>query len=434
MKWSNLLLKTAVKAYKQAQREQAKAQREQQREARQAEKTDLKQARLERRISLDRELGSLSPEEFEAFVATLFERDGWDASLTAWSGDMGIDIHLTRRSDGRRAVVQCKKYKGTVGQPVARDLFGVMTHEGVDAGYVVTTGHFSSAAISFSQGKPIQLIDGEGLLEWINHHKEFARSSAGTDNATDKVPSTTAVNLEAGQAAERLGENSEPYVRPETKAFMSQLLHNLGEQRRLINSFRQEQDRSRVRATWPYLSSLQKVAQMCRHRLTRLQAIMNEFVQAISEDFSERTPEGKLAENFERSSAVLREIGSEYKKVSSLANLPGPQGSLVRGLLDCYLALMDDLDAFFAQGEEEIGLFLDSPSAALRKGLVVRTPEGAFRLGDILTEFPYAVAAIKKLDALANSIASQPGAGCLVSVIAFLCFAVGLGLLLVACI
>lgn len=185
MKWSDLFLKTAVKAYKEAQREQAKAQREWQREARRAEKAHLKQARLERRISLDRELGSLSPEEFEAFVAALFERDGWRASLTAQSGDMGIDINLTRRSDGRRAVVQCKRYRGTVGQPVIRDLFGTMTHEGVDDGYVVTTGHFSSAAVSFSQGKSIQLIDGEGLLEWVNRHKEFARSSAGTDNATD---------------------------------------------------------------------------------------------------------------------------------------------------------------------------------------------------------------------------------------------------------
>ena len=187
-----------------------------------------------------------------------------------------------------------------------------------------------------------------------------------------KGPSATAINLEANQAAERLGENSELYVRPETKAFMSQLLHNLREQRKLINSLRQEQNRNQVRATRPYSSSLQQVAQMCRHRATRLLAIMNEFGQAISDDFSERTPEGKLVQSFERSSAALREIASEYKEVSSLANLPGPQSSLVRGLLDSYLALMNDLDAFFAQGEEEIGLFLDSPSLDFHgRGLLV---------------------------------------------------------------
>lgn len=424
MNWTNLLLRTAIKAYKEYQRGQA-------REARQAEKRRLKQARLERRISLDRELGSLSPEEFEAFVATLFERDGWHASLTVQSSDMGIDINLTRRSDGRRAVVQCKRYKGTVGQSVVRDLFGVMTHEGVDDGYVVTTGHFSSAAVSFSQGKPIQLIDGEGLLEWLNRHKELAPSSAGTDNATDKGPSATVVNPEADQPAERLQENSEPYVRPETKAFMSQLLHNFGEQRRLIDSLRQEQDRSQARVPWSYFSSPPKVAQMCQRRLTRLQAIVEESTEAVTGDFSEWTPEEKLAGSFERFSASLREIGSEYKEVSSFATLADPQRSLVRGLLDCYLAVMDDLDAFFAQGEAQIGLFLDSPNAALRKGLLVRTPGGGFRLTDLMGEFPRVVAAFERCRMLIGSVAPQWGAGCLVSVAAFLCFASGLVLLLV---
>ena len=389
MKWSDLLFRTAVRAHKEWQRGQAKAQREWQKEARRAEKTHLKQARLERRISLDRELGSLSPEEFEVFVATLFERDGWYASLTARSSDMGIDINLTRRSDGRRAVVQCKRYRGTVGQPVVRDLFGVMTHEGVDDGYVVTTGHFSSAAVSFSQGKSMQLIDGEGLLEWVNRHKVLALPSASTDNATDNGPSATAVNLEADQTDERLQENSEPYVRPETKAFMSQVLHNFGEQRRLIDSLRQEQDRSQATPAWSYFSSLQKVAQMCQRRMTHLMAIVEDFAEAVKGDYSEWTPEGKRVESFERSSAALREISSEYKEVSSLASLAGPRGSLVRGLLDCYLAVMDDLDAFLAQGEAEIGLFLDSPSEALKKGLAIRRPDGAFRLASVETELPH---------------------------------------------
>lgn len=106
----------------------------------------------------------MEPVEFEEFVATLFRDMGYRVESTRASGDEGIDLWLRR---GRRtAVVQCKRYRGRVGQPVVRDLYGTMRHVGADEAYLVTTGHITRAARRWAQGKPIHLVDGARLVEW----------------------------------------------------------------------------------------------------------------------------------------------------------------------------------------------------------------------------------------------------------------------------
>jgi restriction system protein len=46
-------------------------------------------------------------------------------------------------------------------------MFGVMTASNAESVYVVSSGHFTKDAITFAQGLPIELINGEQLLELI---------------------------------------------------------------------------------------------------------------------------------------------------------------------------------------------------------------------------------------------------------------------------
>jgi restriction system protein len=78
--------------------------------------------------------------------------------------DGGIDILVTDEH-GRQAVVQCKRYRGTVGEATVRDLYGTMIHAGASQAYLVTTGHISDSAQQWAKGKPIGLIDGEQLAQ-----------------------------------------------------------------------------------------------------------------------------------------------------------------------------------------------------------------------------------------------------------------------------
>lgn len=110
------------------------------------------------------ELGQLTPVEFEKWVkGHVFEKEGWKVSETRRTGDGGIDLVLWRGKE--MSIAQCKRYKGTVGEPLLRDFYGAMMSEGVSQGYFVTTGLFSLSALKFAEDKPIELIDRRVLAQ-----------------------------------------------------------------------------------------------------------------------------------------------------------------------------------------------------------------------------------------------------------------------------
>ena len=100
--------------------------------------------------------------EFEHWVASLFRRRGYTVSLTANSGDHGIDLVLSKA--GHSTVAQCKRWTDPVGEPVLRDFYGAMMNAGIENGIVVATSTFTDSAVNFVKGKPIRLIDIDELL------------------------------------------------------------------------------------------------------------------------------------------------------------------------------------------------------------------------------------------------------------------------------
>ena len=115
-------------------------------------------------------LMSLSPGEFEKLVATLFKANGHQAQVLGGSSDHGVDI-LVLSDENEKWIVQCKRYNGSVGEPVVRDLYGAMGHEGAQRAYLVTTGSFTTQAIDWAEGKPILLYDGPALVKLIKSTK-----------------------------------------------------------------------------------------------------------------------------------------------------------------------------------------------------------------------------------------------------------------------
>lgn len=109
------------------------------------------------------ELYTLSPEDFETFVADTFRRQGFHAWNTQYAADHGVDLQLIT-PDGAPAVAQVKRYRKRVGESTVRDLVGTMLHAGAQHGYLVATGGFSRPARKWAQDKGVTLIDGRQLL------------------------------------------------------------------------------------------------------------------------------------------------------------------------------------------------------------------------------------------------------------------------------
>lgn len=133
------------------------------------------------RLTLD-DLQAMSPGDFEAWVQQLFRSRGYFANNTPDGADHGVDLWVVS-PQGERAIVQCKRYRGVVGEPVVRDLYGVMQHESAPRGYLITTGSISAAARRWAQGKPIDLIDGPRL----------AMLAAGQVDSTEPLAGTAAI-------------------------------------------------------------------------------------------------------------------------------------------------------------------------------------------------------------------------------------------------
>ncbi|MBE2200925.1 MAG: restriction endonuclease [Anaerolinea sp.] len=109
-------------------------------------------------------LYALSPYDFEVFVAQLFRKKGYGVQHRGRSGDMGVDLELMQVG-GRRAIVQCKRYRSAIGPDVVRELYGTLIHEQAAHAFLVTTADISESARQWARGKPLTLIDGTTLAQ-----------------------------------------------------------------------------------------------------------------------------------------------------------------------------------------------------------------------------------------------------------------------------
>jgi restriction system protein len=118
-------------------------------------------------------LKTISPQDFEHFTARLYARLGYHVQVVGGSHDGGID--LVADKDGRRHYIQCKRYS-TRQVPVGavRDFYGAMADKAASGkGFFITTSTFTLEAEKFAQGKPIELIDGLKLAEYVSLAKMF---------------------------------------------------------------------------------------------------------------------------------------------------------------------------------------------------------------------------------------------------------------------
>lgn len=111
-------------------------------------------------------LMDMTPGEFEHLVANLFGQMGLESKLTRSHRDGGVDCIAfdPRPILGGKVVIQAKRYSNTVGVSAVRDLYGTMMNEGASKGILVTTSGYGPDAFNFASDKPIELVDGGGLL------------------------------------------------------------------------------------------------------------------------------------------------------------------------------------------------------------------------------------------------------------------------------
>lgn len=122
-------------------------------------------------IDVDIDYDALDPEEFEAAIASLCERDGCsDVEVVGGAGDLGADV-LAVSPEGWRVVVQCKRYGDShrVGSQDMQRFGGTCftVHE-ADVAVLVTTSDFTGPAAEYAEQCGIVCVDRQALLSWAD--------------------------------------------------------------------------------------------------------------------------------------------------------------------------------------------------------------------------------------------------------------------------
>ena len=122
--------------------------------------------------SINYDIQNLSGIEFEEVCKKLLMNMGFEVRTTKKTGDGGIDLVVYNKQPlmGGIYIVQCKRYAGSVGEPIIRDLYGVVTAERVNKGILITTGEFTQSAKKFAENKPIELIDKRLLMDLLSKY------------------------------------------------------------------------------------------------------------------------------------------------------------------------------------------------------------------------------------------------------------------------
>lgn len=128
------------------------------------------------------DINLLSGIDFEMVCQQLVENMGFETETTKASGDGGIDLIAYNHQPllSGKYIIQCKRYSGSVGEPIIRDLYGVVMSERANKGILMTTGVFTKSAVAFAEGKPIELIDGNQfniLLKQYNLITDFEQDA-----------------------------------------------------------------------------------------------------------------------------------------------------------------------------------------------------------------------------------------------------------------
>ncbi|WP_030547839.1 restriction endonuclease, partial [Streptomyces albus] len=114
---------------------------------------------------------AMDADAFEEAVAALCERDGCgDVSVVGGANDLGADVVATS-PDGRRVVIQCKRYCETnkVGSQELQRFGGTCftVHE-ADVAALVTTSTFTEPAADYAARTGIRCFDGADLAAWAD--------------------------------------------------------------------------------------------------------------------------------------------------------------------------------------------------------------------------------------------------------------------------
>lgn len=118
----------------------------------------IKEEKKAKNINID----LLSGVEFEDFLCSLFEKNGYFCQKTKASGDQGIDIIATKEDEV--IAIQAKRYSSSVGNHAIMEAVAGKNYYNANTCMVITNNVFTNAAVELARANNVILWDRKELL------------------------------------------------------------------------------------------------------------------------------------------------------------------------------------------------------------------------------------------------------------------------------
>lgn len=103
--------------------------------------------------------------QFEKYLGYLYQAQGYKAQVTKAAGDYGADLILQK--DGKKIVVQAKRYSKNVGIKAVQEAQASIAHYGASEAWVVSNSDYTAAAYELAKSNRVKLVNREGLIDMI---------------------------------------------------------------------------------------------------------------------------------------------------------------------------------------------------------------------------------------------------------------------------
>ncbi|QGR00087.1 hypothetical protein EHS13_13850 [Paenibacillus psychroresistens] len=111
------------------------------------------------------DIDKMDGREFEHYLGHLFKGHGYSVQVTQAAGDFGADLVISK--DGKKIVVQAKRYSKNVGLKAVQEAHSSMSYYGASEAWVVSNSDYTTAAYSLAKSNNVRLITRNELIEMI---------------------------------------------------------------------------------------------------------------------------------------------------------------------------------------------------------------------------------------------------------------------------
>jgi len=111
------------------------------------------------------DIDKMDGRQFEHYLGHLFKSHGYSVNVTKAAGDYGADLVISK--EGKKIVVQAKRYSKNVGLKAVQEAHAAVNHYGAVEAWVVTNSGFTEQAVTLARSNKVKLLSRNDLIEMI---------------------------------------------------------------------------------------------------------------------------------------------------------------------------------------------------------------------------------------------------------------------------